>query len=109
MNETTTSQNKSYTIPVVLEFNRKAVKTIRTRTEADDKVERALRRGERPTRRAIRMANALYLERLLETGRFSSPRSLALSTGICPDVIQSTLNMLDRSNEEIEAILHEVY
>jgi len=102
-------EGDTYTVPVTFEFNRNSVKTIRRKTEADVKAERALKRGERPTRRAIRMANALYLERLLETGRFSSPYRLAESTGICRDTIYDLLHMLNCSVEEMEAALFETY
>ena len=113
MNDTTAPQSngtpQTYTFPVVIEFDSNRRKTVRQRNRGDDIAAKALKKGERPTRDAIRMANALYIEKLLESGKFKSIRVLARKTGISYDVIYKLLHMLNRSNADIEAQLFEVY
>ncbi len=46
-----------------------------------------------PTTRAIRMANALMLERILGTGQFKSPAALAAKLGISRSVVSELLRM----------------
>ena len=97
----------SYLCPVVVEFNSNARKVIRNRTVEDDMAEPALKKGERPSRRARMMANAIFLEDLLERGVFSSPHELARRCGIRPDTIYECLALLNRPAEEVEGVLFE--
>lgn len=53
------------------------------------------------------MANAIYLEGLLETGRFRSMGELARKAGVRRDSLNEYLQMLDRPLREIERILFE--
>lgn len=60
-----------------------------------------------PTKRAIRMANAIMLERLLVTGKYGSATHLAKLIGVSQPHVTQLLNMLNLSPAEIEAILFE--
>lgn len=97
----------SYVIPVVISFDSRARKVMRTRTEEDDLADEALPKEQRPTRRARMMANALFLEGLLESGHFESPHELSRKCGIRTDTIYECLSLLNRPPAEIEAILFE--
>jgi len=60
-----------------------------------------------PSRRAVKMANAIQLEWLLETGRFRSMGELARKAGVRRDTLNEYLQMLDLPLREIEQILFE--
>ena len=69
----------------------------------------SLKKGSRPTKRAIRMANALVLEQKLHSGAFRSLTDVCDTFGITRMVLSKTLDMLDHTPEEIVAILRETY
>ncbi len=85
----------------------KGCRQLRARTVGDELAEQALQRGKRPSRKAIRMANAIKLEQVLESGRFKSIREAAQRCGISRNTAAELLNMLNQSPEEIETILYE--
>ncbi len=64
--------------------------------------------GQRPTRRAIRMANAIMMERILTSARFSSAREFSEALGVSQPVVSNALKMLNLPPDEIERILFEV-
>ncbi|MBR4108265.1 MAG: hypothetical protein IKK45_06240 [Akkermansia sp.] len=68
-----------------------------------------MEKGKRPTKRAIRMANALRLEQMLHAGQFRSLADIRMTYGITRMVLAKTLDMLDHSPQEIAAILRETY
>ena len=84
-------------------------KFIRQRTKADELAEQALPVGNRPTSRAIRMANALMLEQLLGTGQFASASELARCIGIQKHLLSDLLALLNMPVAEIERWLFETY
>ena len=69
----------------------------------------SLKKGCRPTKRAIRMANALVLEHKLHAGEFRSLTDVCDTFGITRMMLSKTLDMLDHSPEEIATILRETY
>ena len=69
----------------------------------------SLKKGNRPTKRAIRMANALVLEQKLHSGEFRSLTDVCDTFGITCMVLSKTLDMLDHTPEEISDILRETY
>ena len=69
----------------------------------------SLKMGNRPTKRAIRMANALVLEQKLHAGEFRSLTDVCDTFGITRMVLSKTLDMLDHTPEEISSILRETY
>ena len=69
----------------------------------------SLKMGNRPTKRAIRMANALVLEQKLHSGELRSVTDVCDTFGITRVVLSKTLDMLDHSPEEIATILRETY
>ncbi len=69
----------------------------------------SLKMGNRPTKRAIRMANALVLEQKLHAGAFRSLTDVCDTFGITRMVLSKTLDMLDHTPEEISSILRETY
>lgn len=69
----------------------------------------SLKKGNRPTKRAIRMANALVLEQKLHAGEFRSLTDVCDTFGITRMVLSKTLDMLDHTPEEISSILRETY
>ena len=69
----------------------------------------SLKMGNRPTKRAIRMANALVLEQKLHAGVFRSLADIRMTYGITRMVLAKTLDMLDHTPEEIASILREIY
>ena len=94
--------------PIKIFYNEKGGKSIRPRRVGDELEERALKRGERPSKRALKMANALCLERIMESGKYANITQLAKRTRICRNRYAELLEMLNRSREEIEAILFEL-
>ena len=69
----------------------------------------SLKMGNRPTKRAIRMSNALRLEQMLYAGQFRSLADIRMTYGITRMVLAKTLDMLDHTPEEIADILRETY
>ena len=69
----------------------------------------SLKMGNRPTKRAIRMANALVLEQKLHAGEFRSLTDVCDTFGITRMVLSKTLDMLDHTPEEISSFLRETY
>ncbi len=67
------------------------------------------KKGNRPTKRAILMANAFVLEQMLHAGQFRSLTDVCDTFGITRMVLSKTLDMLDHTPEEISAILRETY
>ena len=67
------------------------------------------KKGNRPTKRAIRMANALVLEQMLHAGQFRSLADIRMTFGITCMLLSKTLDMLDHTPGEISTILRETY
>lgn len=86
--------------------SRGSLKRLRLRTLGDELAD-AVSQKPRPTTRAIRMANALMLERILGSGQFRSPAALASRLGISRSVISDLLAMLNLPPSEIEHVLFE--
>ena len=106
------AENRKIISPITFSYTGKGEKHIRPRTLADEMSAKALQRGSRPTRRAIKMANALELEYELERGAWSkcsgkSLRKFAERVGISRNTLSELLNMLNRPVKDIEAILFE--
>ena len=106
------AENRKIISPITFSYTGKGEKHIRPRTLADEMSAKALQRGSRPTRRAIKMANALALEHELERGAWSkcsgkSLRKFAERVGISRNTLSELLNMLNRPVKDIEAILFE--
>ncbi len=96
-----------FSIPVIRERDKENCIMLRVRTKEDDLIENAAGEGKRPTARAIRMANALQMERILTSGRFSSANQFAMALGVSQTLVCNTLKMLDLPPSEIERILFE--
>lgn len=94
--------------PIHIYNNSKGGKSIRPRRIGDELADCALQRGQRPSRQALRIANALRVEKLLETGKYGNISSLAKHLKMCRSTLSDLLNMLNRSNAEIEKILFEL-
>ena len=73
----------------------------------DELASRALPKEQTPSTEAIRMANALMLERILGTGIFDSPAAFAKMIGISRKLMSDLLSMLNNPPSEIERILFE--
>lgn len=83
-----------------------SLKRLRLRTLGDELAD-AVSQKPRPTTRAIRMANALMLERILGSGQFRSPAALASRLGISRSIISNLLAVLNLPPSEIEHVLFE--
>ncbi len=103
----TTAQGYDLSIPIIRERRSTNSQYLRVRTREDDMLASAAGLGCRPTPRAIRMANAIMLERLLTSGKFGSATQLARLIGVSQPHITTMLNMLNLPPEEIERILFE--
>ncbi len=68
-----------------------------------------LRKGQRPAKSAVTMANALLFEHDLMTGRFKSVREARKAYGITRGVSQRFFKLLNLPPKEIEALLEGVY
>ena len=64
-------------------------------------------RGQRPIMRAICMANAMKLERLLLSGSFESIRAMARALHLPHYILYRRLHMLNQAPEQIEELLFE--
>ena len=103
---------ESYHVSIPISLNTRdcgSQKFIRHRTKADELAEQALPVGNRPTSRAIRMANALMLEQLLGTGQFASASELARCIGVQKHLLSDLLALLNMPVAEIERWLFETY
>ena len=78
------------------------------RTREDDLIKSAEGAGQRPTTRAIRMANAILMERILTSGKFSSAHQFSMALGVSQTLVCNALKMLNLPPDEIERILFEV-
>lgn len=81
-------------------------KQIRRCTVGDELADKAAAQA-RPSTRAIRLANAILLEQILETGHFRSPAALAEKIGISRSLISELLSLLDMPPDQMEKILFE--
>lgn len=81
-------------------------KQIRRCTVGDELADRAAALAH-PSTRAIRLANAILLEQILETGHFRSPAALAEKIGISRSLISELLSLLDMPPDQMEKILFE--
>ena len=102
----------SYHVSILISLNTRdcgSQRFIRHRTKADELAEQALPVGNRPTSRAIRMANALMLEQLLGTGQFASASELARCIGVQKHLLSDLLALLNMPVPEIEKWLFETY
>ncbi len=68
-----------------------------------------LRKGQRPAKSAVTMANALLFEHDLMTGRFKSVREARKAYGITRGVSQRFFKLLNLPPAQIEALLEGVY
>lgn len=75
------------------------------RSAEDDFIDSLPSRGMRPTREAVSMANALAMDKLLQSGRFKSLTQFASYLGISKSVLIRHLNMLNYPIEEQERCL----
>ncbi len=96
-----------FSIPITRERNAENCIILRVRTKEDDLIESAAGEGKRPTARAVRMANAIQMERILTSGKFSSANQFAMALGVSQTLVCNTLKMLDLPPAEIEKILFE--
>ncbi len=96
--------NCDFSIPIIRERYGRTTLSMRVRTQEDEMLSNAAGPGRRPTARAIRMANAIQMERLLTTGKFGSASQLSRMIGVSQPHIT---NMLNLPPDEIERILFE--
>lgn len=93
-------------IPIILTYGSKGShRQLRPRTIGDELASRALPKEKTPSTEAIRMANALMLERILGTGIFDSPAAFAKKIGISRKLMSDLLAMLNNPPSEIERII----
>lgn len=97
----------TFSIPFIINKRKGEGATIRLRTKEDDLIAEGGSKGNRPTARAIKMANALMVERLLTTGKFGSATALAKKLGVSQPHLTGMLNMLNMEPAEMERILFE--
>lgn len=84
-------------------------KTRRVLVPVDEDLERALPKGKRPTKRAVRLANALLLESLLMQGVFSSVEEAMEAFGLTRFMRTHFFRVLDLPPEEMARVLAETY
>lgn len=99
-------QGCDFSIPYIIDHST-VTPVLRLRTEEDDLVDAVCQCDTFPTKRAIRMANAIMLERLLVTGKYGSATNMARLIGVSQPHVTQLLNMLNLPPAEIEAILFE--
>ncbi|MBQ8900591.1 MAG: hypothetical protein IJY72_06530, partial [Akkermansia sp.] len=99
-------QGCDFSIPYIIDHS-SVVPMLRLRTAEDDLVDAVCQCDKFPTKRAIRMANAIMLERLLVTGKYGSATNMARLIGVSQPHVTQLLNMLNLPPAEIEAILFE--
>lgn len=97
----------TFSLPFIIENRKGAEAVVRLRTREDDIIAGAGGRRRVPTARAVKMANAIMVERLLTTGKFGSATALAKKLGVSQPHLTGMLNMLNMDPEEIERILFE--
>lgn len=79
---------------------------LRVRTALDDEAARQL--APIPTTCAIRMANALMIDRILRSGAFKNVSQFAQAIGVSKSMVGDLLTLLDQPPTEIERQLFEV-
>lgn len=84
-------------------------KTRRVLVPVDESLEAALPKGKRPSKRAVRLANALLLESLLMQGVFPSVEAAMTALGITRGMRTPFFRVLDLPPDEMARILDEVY
>ena len=99
-------QGCDFSIPYIIDHST-VTPVLRLRTAEDDLVDAVCQCDKFPTKRAIRMANAIMLERLLVTGKYGSATNMARLIGVSQPHVTQLLNMLNLPPAEIEAILFE--
>jgi len=99
-------QGCDFSIPYIIDRS-SVTPVLRLRTQEDDLVDAVCQCNKFPTKRAIRMANAIMLERLLVTGKYGSATHLAKLIGVSQPHVTQMLNLLNLPPAEIEAILFE--
>ncbi len=82
-----------FPIPIIRERDKGSCIFLRVRTREDDLIESAAGEGQWPTRRAIRMANAIMIERILTSGRFCLAREFSEALGLSQPVVSNALKM----------------
>lgn len=68
-----------------------------------------LKKGHRPSKRAVHLANALMVERMLHDGVFPSVEAAMQSLGITRMMRPRLFRALDMSPEEMARVLEETY
>lgn len=71
--------------------------------------ERPKKKGQRPTKRAQRLANALWLEGKLLTGVYLSLRDARHALGLSKGITDHMFKLLQLPPDEMERILEETY
>lgn len=99
-------QGSDFSIPYIIDHS-SATPVLRLRTAEDDLVNAVCQCNKFPTKRAIRMANAIMLERLLVTGKYGSATNLAKLIGVSQPHVTQMLNLLNLPPSEIEHVLFE--
>lgn len=94
-------------VPLSLVFNSKGAKTLISRQPDDTRP--ALAKGQRPSKRAIRLANALMVEQMLHEGAFPSVEAAMRALGITRSMRTCLFRTLDMSPQEMERVLNERY
>lgn len=84
-------------------------KTRKVFVPVDEAVERALPKGKRPSKRAIRVANALMLENMLMRGVFPSVEAAMAALGITRFMRTHYFRVLQMPPDEMARVLAETY
>lgn len=84
-------------------------KTRKVFAPVDAALERALPKGKRPTKRAVRLANALLLEDMLMRGVFPSVEAAMERFGITRFMRTHYFRVLQTPPEEMARVLAETY
>lgn len=101
-------------------MNRATIKTRKTlrlvrspraryRLTAEPPIDTPAGKGQRPTSRAVRMANALVLEHLLHEGVFQNLGDAMAQLGISRGIVQRLLQMLNQPPAKMVEILNSRY
>lgn len=84
-------------------------KTRRVLVPVDESLEAALPKGKRPSKRAVRLANALLLESLLMQGVFSGVEEAMDALGLTRFMRTHYFRVLDLPPDEMARVLAETY
>ena len=105
--EIKTTPGWDISVPVQMSTSsRGTLREIRRKTVGDS-LANQLAQKPQPTMRAIRMANAIMLEKLLGTGQYKSPAALAAKIGVNRSLLSELLALLNQPPEDIERQLFE--